>query len=1258
MQAPILYQETRISPAPSSHSSTLFIPTPGTTAQHAPATSTLSNHAGRKRPFDEINAVDEESYARKHLATESSVYFRTKAASPRSFLWRVLNDRQILEVQCVDLTQEGDQRSESWLTFRIGFKDSIREGGIAFADAEDADALEIFVLSSKCELFTITLKRDLLLRRTVPTGFDPTTCVKVYASSPLTASCHAYRLFAMNSRELIVSLTDGSFMRLTRKANESGAQWLETIHDTRSWKSLRVFSKRHTVKYGALEVDISAIAATAKSPDGQVLWTVSLDHTLRAWSTENWKVLATMDLLNDRLEKEDALKRQPYATSPGQGTMMHIVVPPSGENSLARMDRDERYSLVIHSPKNHEFKMYEVFNTQDESEGPTIRLTDLRPTAQLVPPIEELMQTNIWQLEQFFVKAGSDWDQTQLWILARSGAMCKTFTITFNLLDDGVEDVWQNAWTTVDDGPLTMDRLRLGDAFPGDVEPKSDSAITPSERWLGFLTYPGRFSAAALETALHIYRRARTKSNTPSPRLTSIEDPFEERLSNAISSKVILGRLENDIPDYDKYRIDMQGQWQLYFSLLSHLHNRRHESISLAYDSANGLPWKLCADFIAPTRMLNDVEQRIMNTHLLRKDLAAAVDRDLVNAIYPIKEKGGMKPVLSRYLAIAKLYRCGLSGAVQETFRHNAAMEALHSSDEAQQSRVGSFFESSGLMSETTDQDLEDIAEWTKDVGGTRALDDDYFLGMLEWLDSEGGVRNTSDGRVLNRYGVKFTVATAQATLEHAHAILLDLLALLTLLGGDGTDEQVSLDLHEEKMFDAILLRLRHNQLLSWLAANSTQEVTGPGEHVTIDNRREPVSPLENIFIGDWRSWIHGKARLSLPELLTSWSNAWTYGTDLVSNWDGIVSHILAFLLQSHEYDLAADFQKFLSDTAWHRYLQARLHLTTGDHAIASACFQDAASELAKSPVLEIDTASLLTPKELEYFGAGQAKYFEHVAKLFGDLKIYTMSADFAELALEILASDAGTTDFGRSLADIDRKKSSDSPMIGRVNIAQEEVRVMKAKLHYGKLLHTRFKALVETGRFQDAYEALANGAYPPEQRHGAFQTFIEKCVKQDAIPTFLAMPFEGELAAETDKALAELARTALASGLTTAAPASYHQVLYAFRTQRGDFRGGAEILYEHLERLRHSNDRRVLDPEDEMLLHAYVLLINTMACCSEDDAWVLAEPITSVHGDGAKRKLVTLADVRREYNAEMDRRSNILAGRFPLIGGDDMDLL
>lgn len=67
-------------------------------------------------------------------------------------------------------------------------------------------------------------------------------------------------------------------------------------------------------------------------------------------------------------------------------------------------------------------------------------------------------------------------------------------------------------------------------------------------------------------------------------------------------------------------------------------------------------------------------------------------------------------------------------------------------------------------------------------------------------------------------------------------------------------------------------------------------------------------------------------------------------------------------------------------------------------------------------------------------------------------------------------------------------------------------------------------------------------------------------------------------------------------------------------------------------------------------------MLINTLVCCGPEDGWILAED-----GKEGKRRIVRLEDVRREYQAELDRRSEVSLGRFAFLAGgaaEAMDVL
>ena len=138
---------------------------------------------------------------------------------------------------------------------------------------------------------------------------------------------------------------------------------------------------------------------------------------------------------------------------------------------------------------------------------------------------------------------------------------------------------------------------------------------------------------------------------------------------------------------------------------------------------------------------------------------------------------------------------------------------------------------------------------------------------------------------------------------------------------------------------------------------------------------------------------------------------------------------------------------------------------------------------------------------------------------------------------------------------------------------------------------------------------------------------------------------------------LVSLARRYLPLSPTPTQTPQYHQVLYTWRIHKNDFRGAAEILQERLQKLKQTT-AKVFEPDDETLVEAYLVLINTLACLGKEEAWVLADPITALDGLRTEsRRIVTLQDVRRDYQAELDRRSEMQQGRFPLLGGDAMDV-
>lgn len=165
-------------------------------------------------------AKDEDEFARRYLATQSAVYFRKRRTYPRTFIWRVVNDNKVLEIQCADLAKSGTEHFEYNVTLRLNFQEQILPSGVALADSEEHEVLNVFVITASKQLHTLALRPEFFRR---PESVDENVAdwCKTCTPAPLSFS-HPHRLHASSPLELFISLDNGALLRLTRRAGDDG----------------------------------------------------------------------------------------------------------------------------------------------------------------------------------------------------------------------------------------------------------------------------------------------------------------------------------------------------------------------------------------------------------------------------------------------------------------------------------------------------------------------------------------------------------------------------------------------------------------------------------------------------------------------------------------------------------------------------------------------------------------------------------------------------------------------------------------------------------------------------------------------------------------------------------------------------------------------------------------------------------------------------------------------------------------------------
>lgn len=267
-------------------------------------------------------------------------------------------------------------------------------------------------------------------------------------------------------------------------------------------------------------------------------------------------------------------------------------------------------------------------------------------------------------------------------------------------------------------------------------------------------------------------------------------------------------------------------------------------------------------------------------------------------------------------------------------------------------------------------------------------------------------------------------------------------------------------------------------------------------------------------------------------------------------------------------------------------------------------------------------SAGYLDDIEKKALNAGLPAYYAHIVSLYDQLNIFSFVIDFARLSLQFMKP--GSDDKSRS------------DMNSRV-----------------------FSAAIQTARFELAHSTLALFTDQAMQ-YSSLRMLVAKMCESSYTAQLIELPFLG-LQDAVDKILAQKCLSIV--DVNVGIP--YHKILYAWRIKRGDFRGAASISLERLQRLQQSGqgDKALGDDGLETpVTKQYIALINALSCVDPKQAWILSEelplrPGESKRGAQPKRKVVTLDDVRKEYQGELDRITAIENNQFSF-QGDEMDVL
>ena len=932
-----LFRETQTDLEPANSGSVIQI--------QVPSASTFSVKPRQQRRIlrSAPTCKDEDSYNKNNLAISSSFYFGRAKRHPRSFLWRVLQEGRVLELRSVDLKKKNGETREASYIIQLHFASTIKPNGVALTDTEDQDSLSIFAITKANDLYTLAIRKDFFCHAAASEE-DVSRWCKV--ARPATFSISTpHSLIAGNSQLLIISLSDGRLLQLTRNKEDDGSKWHESTYGDGQWTSslrgLVRWQGSNTVKYDGTTLEQGTATAMAISPDKSHLFAVCLNHTLRIWNPTKAASVFSKDLLWQHREPHETPK---LMLDPGSPNVLQVF------ETYRPMEGDLYYAVTF-SP--HDLGQFKFWGIRDPDHGDR-GVRDLFSDWSFKPPDPDPSPESkvIWKVADFKIKGAQRGQQLEIWVLMRSNKRHKLYNLKFDLED--LRDSWQNSWTntateTFSDQPAPQ----LSDLDPEDA----------ADKWLEYIMCPGKYPETILETALAIYCSERAIS-LPNPKAS-----LTERMCSAISLQVDTRTGEND---FSKHHKASDQEWTVLWQDIRDLDKSRWQVSSLAYDGYAEIPHIAFTNGAAAIRTCDKVEIISLNT-------SAVLAKSIGMLEAPsIEMERGIEPKLPDELAVivsaAAIFRQYCSYGLLQKCSAVLAEELWLDPSLSVPLRIESFYDRCNFTEEVGKDHFERLEDSLEPIGGFNKLETQTFLSILDELSHR--LPPESSGLSHTNFGQRMLVNGARDMIASREKLLFDLLIMVVFVDMDIHRDEIPMKkFHGPRIYVELLDLLRQYQIMQWLATNIRAEKTSdnppPATIKTADmgtssNEQNKISTvLENLFAlhlppqsHDMQSQCEAFTH-TIQDLLQ-----WVLGGNEQIGLDEVRVYIQCNLLANNNLNLATGFLRYQPSTDWSTYIKGRLCLLKGDFNSAAIYFKKAAFKLCTFPLNPIfSKTNLLRPQ-------------------------------------------------------------------------------------------------------------------------------------------------------------------------------------------------------------------------------------------------------------------------------------------------------
>ncbi|KAK2593380.1 hypothetical protein QQS21_008911 [Conoideocrella luteorostrata] len=718
--------------------------------------------------------------------------------------------------------------------------------------------------------------------------------------------------------------------------------------------------------------------------------------------------------------------------------------------------------------------------------------------------------------------------------------------------------------------------------------------VDVTEKWLQCILQTGRFTKATLGTALSIYERGLGTSKD-----VSKGRGLAESICSVLGATASLERGSSGSMDYEQFRASSETQWRRFFRLLIELDRQRGEAIGLAFDPKADMTWVVCTDLVSVVRQCSDLERLYHNLSSTDEDNAhkAALVSSALSFVDGLSDN---------YIQLA-----------QAALRH----EIFEESSKTDLERIQYFSDKAGFWRGITDEDCAQII----DVLGTNftVVTDDLYGHILDLISAPIEARRRHLRYSLTEFGQKLIMKGVQDDIALQWNICFSQLILLVHMEFEFDNEEDALHhrVNIGPVFRKLLAALKRLELLKWLAHT---ELLTPSTHVdrtTSQSKKsnddsQTVTALE-ANLGHLLGFDNIKKEplsIGITDLIT---NLCAPDSDIEVS----PALIQCALIKQSRPDLALELVPFSDQNPFSVYVLGRVHLALDDFEAAAISFRKAAVGMGtENAPSDRHSCGLIGETEWNLLNSGQAMYYFHIVALYESQKAYSYVVDFARLAIQFLGA---------------AKESS------------------SAKI---EMLSRLFNAALATSQFELAHTSLLS-IKDDALKHSSLRKLVGKMCETHHNNELVSLPFPG-MQQDVDDILAYRCRST--TDVVHGFP--YHQVLYSWRIKRNNYRGAASVLLDRIQKLKLVGEGDKITGDDILdtpVTRQYLLLINALSCVEPKQAWIFDEGSPALqNGDGgSKRKVVSLADIRKKYQDELDRIAAIQNNQFGFEESDVMEL-